>query len=665
MITAIIPTHDRSVFGYSLLPLAIVGLYRQICSDWNAIIVYDPDTSSKVHDIAIGEADRLAKSIGIVAHPERINAMVVSSSKLWDKRNRGMDAADGDIVCQVDDDDIYLPEYFSEMAAYYTDSGRSVCNTARLLCYDLQNMRRGDDGQNGSACHSCRSQTKYRYGQWVGDERFGEDSVYNQAVIDDGVNELNRTAPDSMGRQIIVCRYGVGHSWPWNYHYVTRTEDPNAVWFRGLVGPLADRYLELGKWNAPRMRPRSPVVARCGDCLKIGRTRGLSVCNATGGYLRSMTACPENRWNGPPAVTGSQSHAVARRRQACKRCENYTLYGTEDVGDNGKCSMLCDGGCAKSWAAALESGRWPVGSGCLQAAESRPRVHYAGMWSELTADVERDGLLADLAGRTRVPWIIPSTPDSCDVFLSGNQWHTLPTGARCYDWIYESIGHWKTPERFEQVYSGPRPGAVAQFVSNPLYADRPGNSLVPMPGYFEWQRQSENHTQRTLLTGIISNPNIYGLDTNKLGIATAIAECRQSPNEFRVVGRVCGVPVPGYWWNTPEIYADAEFALVLENVHHSTYSMGYLTEKFYQACIGGAVPCYLGAWNIEQLVPDGCYIDLRPFVGRWNQLLPFLRNQAAALYLRNIRAWMATPEYKTRSYESVLLKIDGVIYAAA
>ena len=40
---------------------------------------------------------------------------------------------------------------------------------------------------------------------------------------------------------------------------------------------------------------------------------------------------------------------------------------------------------------------------------------------------------------------------------------------------------------------------------------------------------------------------------------------------------------------------------------------GYLTEKLFDCFYAGTVPVYLGAPDIETLVPSGAFIDMRKF----------------------------------------------------
>jgi hypothetical protein len=51
-----------------------------------------------------------------------------------------------------------------------------------------------------------------------------------------------------------------------------------------------------------------------------------------------------------------------------------------------------------------------------------------------------------------------------------------------------------------------------------------------------------------------------------------------------------------------------------ENTYDEKYSWNYLTEKLPHAIYGGAIPMYIGCYNVEQLVPPEVFFDLRRFV---------------------------------------------------
>lgn len=688
----IINTHERRVFGYRFLPLAVAGVLRQTHDQWVASIIYDPGTPEDVHHDAIRLGVEIAienGSLDAERVASRFRRVVSDSPWIWDKRNCGLDqVADDEIAVQFDDDDYYGPEYLERLVRHYDETpGCPLINVQRVNCYDVARRRRGIDGQSGAALHSCRAAyaKSFRYGRWRG-QPYGEDTAYNIAVAAAKIIESARLAPDSVGDQVVVMRYGAGHTWPWKGNHVLTIQDARGDWLRHKLGrPLADRYLGMVP-QAEESAARGPA-SRCRGCGSLTRKWGFSVCTragsphsaqhaaSIGALIRSMHSCPDGKWTTDRAarIAGGdrlpQATLYGIRREACKRCEHYSIEA--DIANDGHCESLInrDGvrACIKGWNAALRTGVFPAGIGCIQSGDQveAGRVLFAGFVAPggKTDDVEIDMPLAGIAGRTAMRWTRADRvgAESGDWFVSGNRWHGTPdvVGVRRCDWIYESIGHWGSPERYRAVYGGPI-GEV-QCVANAQYAERPGNVYLPNYGYYEWQTSARpQNTGERLCVAVIANTGLYGLGVDKRQICLGIAAGGQ-PGEVDLVGRAFGRPVPGYWWDTPAAYARGTFAIVIENVHHSEFSAGYLTEKLYQAVMGGAIPCYLGAWDVERLVPEGCYVDLRPFVGRWGDVAPHLRGLDADGYRRRISEWMQSDVFKSRSFERCCVEIDRVL----
>jgi hypothetical protein len=57
-----------------------------------------------------------------------------------------------------------------------------------------------------------------------------------------------------------------------------------------------------------------------------------------------------------------------------------------------------------------------------------------------------------------------------------------------------------------------------------------------------------------------------------------------------------------------------KFNICTENIYDPLYSYNYLTEKLPHAIYGGAVPIYIGCYNVEDFVPEKAFIDLRKFI---------------------------------------------------
>ena len=87
-----------------------------------------------------------------------------------------------------------------------------------------------------------------------------------------------------------------------------------------------------------------------------------------------------------------------------------------------------------------------------------------------------------------------------------------------------------------------------------------------------------------------------------------------------------------------ETLASYDFALCFENA----YIKGYLTEKLFECLRVGTIPIYLGATDIEELVPPDCFIDMRRFAD-YSELLTYLKEldqQAVRRYREAGRAFL-------------------------
>lgn len=64
-----------------------------------------------------------------------------------------------------------------------------------------------------------------------------------------------------------------------------------------------------------------------------------------------------------------------------------------------------------------------------------------------------------------------------------------------------------------------------------------------------------------------------------------------------------------------EVLSRYRFSLCLENMAMA----GYVTEKLFDCLYAGTIPLYLGATDIESLIPSGVYVDCRHF-GSWEEM---------------------------------------------
>lgn len=109
-----------------------------------------------------------------------------------------------------------------------------------------------------------------------------------------------------------------------------------------------------------------------------------------------------------------------------------------------------------------------------------------------------------------------------------------------------------------------------------------------------------------------------------------------------------------------ETFSRYRYALCLENSHHPLWTHGYITEKLLDCMYSLTIPIYLGASNIEDLIPTDCFIDYRKFESP-PQLDAFLRDltdDAYLAYARNIQKFLQAYDAPRRHsaerlYESV------------
>jgi hypothetical protein len=67
-----------------------------------------------------------------------------------------------------------------------------------------------------------------------------------------------------------------------------------------------------------------------------------------------------------------------------------------------------------------------------------------------------------------------------------------------------------------------------------------------------------------------------------------------------------GENIKGEVWNKHAGLDDYKFSVACEN----TIQKNYISEKFWDAVLTNTIPIYLGCSNINELIPDNCYISL-------------------------------------------------------
>jgi len=99
LISVVLPTRDRP----ALLPRAVASLLEQLYQRWELVVVDDGDTDAVEQTLGEVEDDRVVAVEG----PRR---------GLGAARNAGLDAATGDVVCYLDDDNVMDPLWLRAVA---------------------------------------------------------------------------------------------------------------------------------------------------------------------------------------------------------------------------------------------------------------------------------------------------------------------------------------------------------------------------------------------------------------------------------------------------------------------------------------------------------------------------------------------------------------------
>lgn len=72
--------------------------------------------------------------------------------------------------------------------------------------------------------------------------------------------------------------------------------------------------------------------------------------------------------------------------------------------------------------------------------------------------------------------------------------------------------------------------------------------------------------------------------------------------------------------NKKDVLGKVKFSICTENSYDPKYTHNYFTEKMPDVWMAGAVPIYMGCFNIDDMgTLGGCYLDLRPLVEKHGQ----------------------------------------------
>lgn len=122
------------------------------------------------------------------------------------------------------------------------------------------------------------------------------------------------------------------------------------------------------------------------------------------------------------------------------------------------------------------------------------------------------------------------------------------------------------------------------------------------------------------------------------------------PEDFDLYGngwqRFPSKTIPHKW----EVIKNYKFCFCYENMKNQS---GYITEKIFDALIGGAIPVYKGALNIGSYIPENCFINQQNF-SSYEELYNFLKQideSTYACYIKSINEYLASPLFQLYSIE--------------
>ncbi len=109
-----------------------------------------------------------------------------------------------------------------------------------------------------------------------------------------------------------------------------------------------------------------------------------------------------------------------------------------------------------------------------------------------------------------------------------------------------------------------------------------------------------------------------------------------------------------------ETFKNYKFSVCFENAHSIP---GYITEKIFDSLVAGCIPVYWGAPDINDYVPESCFIDFRKFQD-FKKLHEYLTSMTAEEYnsrLLEIEKYLQSDLYKQFTPHGCVTKIVDVI----
>ena len=138
--------------------------------------------------------------------------------------------------------------------------------------------------------------------------------------------------------------------------------------------------------------------------------------------------------------------------------------------------------------------------------------------------------------------------------------------------------------------------------------------------------------------------DLYGMGWNEYYInrSRPIRAFNKIKSLRKIMFKVFGTYHPSYRGKIEsklEIMKNYKFSICYENIRDVP---GYITEKIFDAFFASCVPIYLGANNIEEYIPNNCYIDKRKYA-TYSELYSYIsnmKNEKYRCYINNIEKFL-------------------------
>lgn len=200
-------------------------------------------------------------------------------------------------------------------------------------------------------------------------------------------------------------------------------------------------------------------------------------------------------------------------------------------------------------------------------------------------------------------------------------------------------------------------GITPEFRRWPVYVYQVGPDPAPIPSLADL-RERYPYDGRVagicMILGAKSSPIPGELYSKRAEMARWFHENSDVP--FDVFGRPPFRDLPNYRGplsatGKRETLAKYQYAVCLENCYDPFWSRGYLTERIPECLETRTIPIYLGCHNIEDHLPDACYVDMRRF-SAYADLANFVERSTdadRAATVTAIDAWLADGELNAYS----------------